>query len=221
MVIENQSASSTPEVVSDDNQKENQTKKEKDVVSYESHQKLLGQLKNTKEQAKLMEEKLNLFEQKQKEIEESKLAEKGEYQKLLELRQNEIADLKAKVEAEAQEKFKASKALEDTWKLQSFYDKLPGKVKRREYLNFVDLDAIAFNPDTGQIDDQSVDIVVNDFMKNHKDLVDTKSFGKLPGDAPSSMTTIDAQTFKNLSLKDMKLKMKDAVQAAKRKQGVK
>jgi hypothetical protein len=219
MESEDQSVSNAPESTSSESQQE-QTAKE-DVVSYESHQKLLKQYKRDRERLKALEDERVLFGQKQKEIEETKLREKGEFQKLLDIRQKELDEYKTRLNTISQEKDETSKALTDTFKLNAFYDKLPGKIKRREYLNFVDLDSIVIDPETGSVDEQSVDMVASSFMKEYKDLVDTSHFGKLPGNAAQSPNHIDANSFRNLSLKDMKLKLRDAVQAAKRKQGVK
>lgn len=201
--------------------KENPEKNSEEKVDYKTYSKVLDKLKATEKQNKSLEERLGLLEgkeksaeEKNKSLEEGKLIEKGEYKKLLELREKEILETKAALEKSKNEINASKKDLADTWKLQSFYDKLPGKIKRREYLDFVPLDEIVFNPESGEIDMTSVETTVNKFMEQFPDLVDTSHIKALPGNAAQggSGGHLVGDRFKALPLKDMKTNLKDSVQ---------
>jgi hypothetical protein len=94
---------------------------------------------------------------------------------------------------------------------------LPGKIKKREYLNFVDLEGIVMNPETNEIEKTSVESVVNKFMDSYGELVDTTHVGKLPVGHPSSGKNVDYSKWKTLSSKEMKANLKTMVE--KRLQG--
>ena len=198
---------------------EKSQEKEKDQVSYETHQRLLRQLKKSQEQNKLFENRISDFEQQQNEIlkqkkeeEEKKLQEKGEFKKLLEFREQEIEKLKSTIDGISKEKQEAQSTIADTVKLHAFYEKLPGKIKKREYLNFVNIDKIILNPETGEIESSSVDEVVNNFMGSYSELVDTSHMGKLPTGMASNVKNIDYDNWKTANSKDMKKNLKEIMQ---------
>lgn len=182
-------------------------KEEKSSVAYESYMKALGEKKAAQERLKEMEARLSDFENAQREAEERKLNEKGEFKKIVELREAEIAKLKDELNSVAKERDSYRGNLTDTYKLQSFYDKLPGKIKRQEFLNFVDLDSIVLDPETGSVDSQSVDNVVSSFMENYGDLVETNKFGGLPGDAPRGKKSLTVKEWQKLPLNEKKQRM--------------
>lgn len=155
-----------------------------DVVAYESYQKVLNEKKNVQAKMSEIEKQYNEMLAAQKAQEEAKLNEQGEYQKLVELKDQKIKELESKMNEAFQEKSMVKKDLEDTWKLQAFYQKLNGNVKRNEYLSFVDLDSIVIDPETRQVDETSVENVVSKFMENHGDLVQVRKPASLPSDAP-------------------------------------
>lgn len=192
--------SGEPEANLVDEQKEKQ-----DVVAYETYQKTLAQEKNARAKVAELESKLNSFVNAQKQAEEAKLNEKGEFKKLVELREQEIEKLKEQLGAIEKERDSYKGNLDDTYKLQAFYDKLPGKIKRKEYLSFVDLDSIVVDPETGNIDSGSLQNVVSGFVENYGDLIEQNKFSGLPGDAPKgSSRKYTMNEWKNLTLKEKK-----------------
>ena len=150
-----------------------------DVVSYSTHKKLLDQRKTDLQKLREYETRLNEIENERKKQEEDRLSQQGEYKKLLTLREQELAETKSKLDT-------TNKNIADTWKLQAIYEKLPGKIKNKEYLSFVNLEKIAFNPENGEIDPQSVDVVVNEFLEKHPSLIEINKNAKLPGTAPGT-----------------------------------
>lgn len=159
-----------------------------DVVAYESYQKVLSEKKNLQAKFGELQGQMNELISSQKAQEEAKLNEAGEFKKLAELKDQKISELQAQIDSVAKERDAFKGDLNDTWKLQAFYSKLNGTVKRNEYLSFVDLDGIVIDPETRQVDETSVENVVAKFMENHGDLVQTKKVGSLPSDAPKGVS---------------------------------
>jgi hypothetical protein len=210
MLEDNRVSDATDSSVVQESEK-SQEKEKKDTVSYDTYKRTLSQLKKKDEQLKGYEERLLAIEQAEREreqtkrqAEEQRLQEKGEFKKLLELERKRNEDLLGQLEGVSQEKMQAQRTIQDTVKLHAFYEKLPGKVKRREYLNFVDLENIVVNPETQEIDSSSVDGVVNSFMDNYSELVDTSHMGKLPAGNPGNYKAMDMENWKKLSSKEMK-----------------
>lgn len=165
-----------PEIVSQENLKESVEGRgegaetgdvsDKDPVKYATYRKLLNQHKNTRSEL----DELRAFKQ-QKEEEEA-LA-KGEFDKILRAREEQIAELKGKLDS-------IDRDMTDGQKLQAFLDRVPGKIKRQEYMSFVDLESIAINPDTGKIDEVSLEREVGKFVKEFPDLIQPASGKTLP-----------------------------------------
>jgi len=181
----------------------------KDVVAYETYQKVLAEKKSMQAKAQEIESKLAEIEKAQRERDEAKLNEKGEFKKLVELRDQEIEKLRNEINTVAKDRDSFKGNLDDTYKLQAFYDKLPGKIKRQEYLGFVDLESIVIDPDTGTVDSSSVQNVVSNFVENYGDLIESSKFAGLPGDAPKGGKKLTVKDWQNLPLKEKKSRMKE------------
>jgi len=216
--------SQTPDV-SDAGNKEVKT----DLGEYK---KLLGQLKKTKDENKSLLEKINqlgVLQEKISKVEkedakrvENEFIEKGEFKKLLELREKEIADLRKGLQDRDSEVTNYKKDLHDTWKANAIQNALPGKVRKPEYFSFVDFDQVVIDPSTGKVDPQSVTRVAGDFMKNYGDLIDTTHVKGMPNKAPGSQNKYaSADDFKNMSLADMRKNLKSLVTAKKIEMGYK
>jgi hypothetical protein len=153
----------------------------KEVVAYATHRKLLDQRKRTQQENEELRSKLEAYEAQQKEVEENTLKAQGEYKKIAEAKEREANELKAKY-----------KNLETTvindYKTRAFEKALPGKIRNEKYLNFVDLNSIVINPESGQIDEDSLKVTVGEFMKEHgESLVARQAGAKLPSaSAPAS-----------------------------------
>ena len=153
----------------------------KEEVSFATFDKAVKQRKAALEKLTELEQKLSLFEQKEKQIEEEKLFEQGEYKKLLADREKENRRLKEEAEQWKQSAVKREK-------LHAFQEALGGKLADPRYFSFVNTDAIAVDPETNMIDEASLKATVNEFVQQHGRLVD---FGgaKLPNGAPSSSSS--------------------------------
>lgn len=165
--------------------KENETvNEEKDTVKYATYKKLLNQRKKDAEELKELRE----FKEA---LEEKEAKEKGNYEALLKSREEKIQTLESKLTSYEQD-------LTEGTKLQAFVDRLPGPVKRQEYLSFVNLDEIALDPETKKVDEHSLKNAVDDFVKNYGDLLDKKENNTLP-----KVTSLGGRPNKKRSLKDL------------------
>lgn len=177
--------------------------KETQSVAYSSYQKVLNEKKSFQAKVEELTNRINEFETQ-------KLNEQGDYKKLVELRESKINELQAQLKEIAEAKDHAVKENQDTWKLQAFYQELPGKIKKHDYLGFVDLDSIVIDPETKRVDETSVKEVVGRFMEEYSDLVETKSFKGLPGDAPKGA---QAKPFNKMSLEEKRAASRAAIES--------
>ena len=191
--------------------KETPDNESNDTVSYATHKRLLNQKKKTEERLAEYETRFAEMEKAKKVEEEQLLKEQGEYKKLVGLREQKIDEVVQEKERILKERDEYKKAINDTFKLQAFYEKLPGKITNQQYLNFVDLDSIAYDPETGNVDEQSVDMVVNQFMEKHPKLVEPSKIAKLPSGYPAGSNKLTYDQWKSLPLKEMKKRIKDIV----------
>lgn len=176
----------------------------KDTVAYESHVKLLDQLKKSKEVQKELADKLKAFEDEKKNLDESKMKEQGEYKKILEAREVEIKKLK-----EDSDHFK--KSLYDGAKLQAVLEKLPGKIRNRSYLSFIDIDKVAIDPESNVIDDRTVTEVVSSFVKDHSHLLEINDAKTLPTDSANGAKKLSYDEWRKLPLKEKKDKLNQVI----------
>lgn len=172
----------------------------KDKVAWETYQKSVSQEKSLRERNRELENKVNQFLEQQKQQEEERLQQKGETEKLLELRTKERDEYKNKYED-------LNSHVEESEKISAFLDKLPGKIKRKEYLNFVPTKDIIVDPTTGEIDDSSVSEAVNNFTKNFSDLIMPSSGKRLPGDAPSQPSDLSYDSWLKMNAADKRKNM--------------
>ena len=178
---------------------------DKQTVAYSTYRKVLSQEKNLR--ARLEEANSKLAEQKAKEQaeEEKRLSEQGEYKKLLDLERKKREELEGK-------NAEYHRSILDAHKLNAFKEKLNGRVANPAYYDFVDLDNIVINPDTGDIDEVSVQSVVDKFVMEHSPLIKSDR-PRLPNDAPkdSHNSTLDFEAWKKLPLADKKKRMAEAI----------
>lgn len=177
-------------------------------ISPEDHKRAIDDAMKFKAELKATREKLSLFEKAQKEAEEKKLTESGEYQKLIQLKEQKISELEQKMQETEGNLSGLKKSLFDAAKLNAVRDRLPGTVKNPAYLSFIDVDKIAINPETNEIDLDSVDRVATEFVKTHPDLIKSDPT-RLPGGAAQAVTKLTHDQWLKLPLKEKKLRLKD------------
>ena len=189
---------------STDNVNSENDKAKKNSVSYESYQRLLAQRKRDQERLAQYENSLKEQERIKREQEESKLAEKGEYKKLLETRELQIRALNEELDRKSSLIAETESQLINRQKFEAVLSRLPGRLADKEYYNLIDFGKIAVDPETREIDEDSVDEVVNAFVKKHGRLFDKKEI-KMPSDANTgAMTKIEYQAWCKLPWKEQK-----------------
>lgn len=168
----------------------------KDVVSHESHKKLLAQRKADQEKLRAMQTRLQELEskeadiaKKEAELAEQKLKDEGNWKALLEAREARAAKLEEQVKTLAE----VNKGYEDKFtnavKLNAFKDAIGGTLRKNEYYSFVDTSKIALDPETGVVDDKSLKLYANDFVNQFKELIAFKNPAKLPNEAGDHSAT--------------------------------
>lgn len=208
------------------------SKTDSDKVDYKTYDKVLNRLKKTEEVNKTLSEQLSQLQEMKKSFEslevekkkksEEELINKGEYKKLLELREQQIAELEKKAQGLQSDLSTHQRNLHDTWKAQAIQSVLPGKIKKSEYFNFIDFDQIPINPETNRPDDKAVQTAAESFLKNFPELIDTTNIKGMPSGHPQmkqSFSTVDS--FKNMSYQDMRKNLKSLVQQEKNRLGMK
>jgi hypothetical protein len=187
----------------------------KDVVDYETFNKLLGQRKADQIKLKELDEKLKSFEAKEtelqakeRELEEKKALSDGNWKAILESREAQLKRLEAE-KAVLQESVGAyEKKFTDALKINAFQEALGGKLKKSDYYNFVDTSKIAIDPETGSIDDKSLKDYATKFATDFKELIAFKG-GTLPSDAPSPKGKLTYEEWLRLPVKEQRLRQND------------
>jgi hypothetical protein len=133
-----------------------EVEKKQDTVEYNTYRKVVGEKK--KLQAKL-EELMQAETQKQEALD----AEKGEHKKLWESTKTDLDKYKSELEQERQGRL-------NFVKVNKFLSRIDGKIDSK-YLDFVPTDMIHLDPETGKVDDMSLDKAVEAFMNEHSVLV--------------------------------------------------
>ena len=178
------------------------TDKKNDTVAYSTYKKVLSQEKNLRVRLEESNSKLAALEEEKNKAEEAKLSEQGEYKKLLELerKKREESELKAK---------EYENSIMNAHKLNAFKEKLPSKIANPAYYDFVEIDKIVIDPETGLVNDSSVQEVVDSFVSNHAQLLESRTTG-LPNDAAKgSPKKITIEEWKRLPLSERKARMKE------------
>lgn len=198
----NESPSGHP--VGDQNQENlnNAGGKTQDVVKYDTYVKTLDEVKRFKERTQELAAKVAEFENEKQRQEEEKLKQQGEYQKVLEQREKELEETRRNNEL-------LQKDINDSIKMQAFVSRLPGQIKRPEYYAHIPLDEIEFDPETRSVNAESLEPVVNQWVANYKDLLNTPRGNKPPGDDPAHSKSLTMEEWKKLPLAEKKKRMKD------------
>lgn len=175
----------------------------KEVVKHDTFQRVLRQKKT-------LEEKLSKFEKQMQEIQMKEELDKQESLKNQKKFEELALSLEKKLSEEIKEKETFKKNWLDSHKIQAVIDRLPAKPKRPEYYNFIDIDKIEVDVETG-INQESVDLVANEFIANYGELLDRKASKDLPNDAPSSKGKLTYEKWATLPLAERKARLKDVI----------
>lgn len=157
-----------------------------DVVKYATYSRTVSQLKKTQSQAKELEDQLAQYKAKEKAEHEQGLVEQQKFDEFRQLKEKEVETLKSQLDQRDKEVF-------DAQKLQAVVDTLPGKLKKREYLGFIDTSMVELDPENGTIVPESVQNAANAFLKHYgSDLLDSRG-ARLPGNHANGAQVFSAE----------------------------
>jgi hypothetical protein len=156
---------------SDQNQK-------KDIVSYETHRKLLDEKKRVQEEKRNLEEKLRGYEEDKAKREKEELEKQGNFQKLLEQERAERQKLETEHSGLVESIYAARKR-------SAVLKHISGKVPDEVVDVLLNVSGVAMNED-GTIVEDTAKMVAQEFEKKHPYLVlRDKQNGGLPSGAAS------------------------------------
>jgi chromosome segregation ATPase len=178
-------------------------------VSRESYLRAMDQLKAEQRARKELEAKLAEQARKDQDEIEKHLMKSGEVQKLIQLKDEKIDTLSKKT-MELESNYNGLKSeLTSAAKLQAVVSRLPGQLEHPAYMSFIDVDKIILNPETNEIESDSVDAVVNDFVKNHGKLLKTDT-RTLPNGTPRTAgPKLSYSEWLRLPPKEQRARLKD------------
>ena len=157
-------------------------KKSQDKVAYETYSKVLAE-------AKMAKAKLKEYEAEKQSNHDNKLKEQNEWKALAEAKERALGETTSRLN-------ELEGTILRSVKLNAFQKHLGGKIKDDAYYQFVDVEKIAYNPETQRVDEESARAVVSDFVKRHSSLVDFKT-GRMPNEAAKQ------ESFKSKKVSEM------------------
>lgn len=147
----------------------------KDVVAYDTYQKVLREKKKRDEELDMTRSKLAEYEAKDKEREETEAKAKGDLQKLIAMKEEENKKLKDKYE-------NVVTTLTNAEKRNALLKALPGEVDQN-YWGLLDLNQIVLDPETGEADATSIRAAADLFVAKYPLVIKTAGGARLPGHA--------------------------------------
>jgi predicted RNase H-like nuclease (RuvC/YqgF family) len=184
------------EAVSDQNIPSGEPEKS---VSYETHRRLLEQRKKDQAEKEALQQKL------------SELRQEGNWKSLVEAREARLKALEEESRQYASKANQLEKTLEDAVKLNAFQSKLGGKLKKSEYLGFVDTSRIPIDPETKTVDEKSLEQYAHEFSNKFKELISFDRSGTMPHGAPGQTKQLSVDEWKKLPLKEKKARLSDVI----------
>jgi len=173
-----------------------------DFVKYSSYQKVLNEKRNIASKHIDAVARVAELESANKERSELELKEQNKFQELLETRDKELLDTRAKLE-------ETNKNIEWAEKMRSFQDSLGHSKIDSAYYSLVPIDEIKYNDD-GSIDQDSLLKVVDTFKTTHHRLIDSPKTD-LPNQKPGSSTGqgLSKEDWLKLGSKEMTARAKE------------
>ncbi len=166
------------------------------------------------EESKKYKEGYQSFKSKQEEVdkqtkadEEARLIKEGQFNTIIEQRESRISELEESLNSLKSEVETRDTAIVNFKKAAAFERALGGKLRKDAYWNHVDFDKIATNPETGAIDEASLNKVAGSFIEDYKELVDFGNNANLPNGAPQGKGKLTYEQWKKLPLAERKKRM--------------
>jgi hypothetical protein len=178
-----------------------------------SKARILEESKKYKDGYQTYKSKQDEVDAANKKAEEERLMKEGQFSTIIEQREARIAELEQNLDSTLNEVKTRDTAITNFKKAGAFEKALGGKIKHDSYWSHVDFDKIVVNPETGQIDGQSLRNSADSFLETHKELVDFGSNPNLPNHTPGSGGSgkLTYAQWQKLPLGDRKKRMKDVI----------
>lgn len=178
--------------------------------AHKSKERILNESKEYKEKYQSYKAKEDEYQSKIAREEEERLKKEGQFNVLLEQREQKIKELEGLVSHTKQELDSREESILNLKKASAFERQLGGKMKSNKYWSLVDFNNIAVNPDTGEIDKDSLTQYAGNFIKSHRELIDFGANGNLPNGTPNGGSgSLSYEQWQKLPLKDKQKRMKD------------
>lgn len=192
-----------------DSQNQDKPPVDGNMVSYESHRKLLDEKKHEQAARIDAENRLKKLEDAAKSAENQKLKDKEEWKTYAERIE---AELKNKLESAETQLKDYSERDAYVKKVSAFTKALDGDLDSRFY-GFIPVDSIEFLPDSDTIDEMTVTKAVEAFRKENGDLIKKPGQHKMNYAAPGSGSKgLDYETWLTLPAKEMQARRKEVMQ---------
>ena len=165
-----------------------QPENSQDKVAYDTYRRVLSE-------AKKLKDELRLIKEQEQKSHETKLKEQNEWKALAEAKSGQVEHLEKAFKDQNEQ-------IVNGMKYQEFEKHLGGRLKDRDYATFIDFDKIVINPETKQIDAESVKGVVAEFVKKHSPLVEFQGAAKIPNVAGSSPSNFGSKSLDKMDSKE-------------------
>lgn len=163
---------------------------ESNSVDYKSYKKLLTERKNDKQKMNDLTSELESFRSKERDENETKAAEAGQWDQLKNGYQERINSLETKLQTKVKQE-------QESVKLHAFLENVPGKISNNRYLDLIDIEEIAIDPETLEVDPISLESTVSKFVTQFPEVI-----RPMGNKAPPSYGKLGAVDYKK-SLKDL------------------
>lgn len=170
----------------------------------ENFLKLLAQRKSDMVKLREYEKKLSLFEEQDRIKREEEQRNRGEFDKILKSREEEIEAYK-KREKQIHEELRIEHSK------QAFLSLLPGKLANPDYLNLIPVNQIKYNAD-GDIDMKNLESLVENWKKSHFRLIDMPgSSAQLPNHSAERKKGLTHAEWLKLPIKEKKIRIGEVI----------
>lgn len=170
----------------------------------ENFLKLLAQRKSDMVKLREYEKKLSLFEEQDRLKREEEQRNRGEFDKILKSREEEIEAYK-KREKQIHEELRVEHSK------QAFLSLLPGKLANPDYLNLIPVNQIKYNAD-GDIDMKNLESLVENWKKSHFRLIDMPgSNAQLPNHSAERKKGLSHAEWVKLPIKEKKIRIGEVI----------
>jgi len=175
-----------------------------ETFSPEERAKLLEHKDKLLTEKKKLQERLDAFEAKEREREEAEAKAKGEIDKLLKLREEELARYKNENET-------IKTNLQNGVKLRALLEEVQGSIDD-QYWSLIDLKDVVIDPNTGMPDPASVQKAAREFEQRYPLVISRAAGGSLPNDAAKGgATKLTYDEWLKLPSKEQKARLKEVM----------